>query len=318
MESRYNRAIPPVSRLSVVSLSNPAVLSGWLVSLIFGYLNFLSVIQVLIQRKIMQFMKNLQRLLQVMKQLRDPESGCSWDIKQDFTSLIPYTLEEAYEVVDAIERDDMQDLKAELGDLLFQVVFHSQVAEERGLFDFEQVAKNISDKLERRHPHVFAGVVYENEAEQKKAWEEFKATERQAKEVENHTILSGVAKNVPALVQCKKIQDRAANHGFDWPEVEPVYAKVLEELDEVKEAWESGDRQHIEEEVGDLLLVAVNLARHMQVEPEQALKKSTDKFTRRFEYIENKVTQSGRDVKQCDLAELDSLWDEAKLALKKI
>ena len=262
-------------------------------------------------------MKNLQRLLQVMGELRDPENGCSWDKKQDFTSLIPYTLEEAYEVVDAIERDDMQDLKAELGDLLFQVVFHSQLAKEQGLFDFEQVAESVADKLVRRHPHVFADVVYANEAEQKQAWEAFKASERIAKEVDNHTILSGVAKNLPALVQCKKIQDRAANHGFDWPEVEPVYDKVLEELDEVKEAWLSGDQEHIEEEIGDLLLVAVNLARHMQVNPEQALKKSTEKFTRRFEYIEKKVTQSGRDVNRCDLAELDSLWNEAKIALKK-
>ncbi|NOQ63917.1 MAG: nucleoside triphosphate pyrophosphohydrolase [Methyloprofundus sp.] len=262
-------------------------------------------------------MKNTQHLLHIMQQLRDPEKGCSWDKKQDFSSLIPYTLEEAYEVVDAIERNDMQDLKAELGDLLFQVVFHAQLAEEQGLFDFEQIAAAVADKLERRHPHVFAGVVYANEAEQKQAWEAFKASERAAKEQENHTILSGVAQNLPALVQCKKIQDRAANHGFDWPDVGPVYDKVLEELDEVKEAWESGDQAHIEEEIGDLLLVAVNLARHMQVNPEQALKKSTQKFTRRFEYIEEKVKQSAREVKQCELAELDDLWNEAKIALKK-
>ncbi|MDF1584524.1 MAG: nucleoside triphosphate pyrophosphohydrolase [Methyloprofundus sp.] len=263
-------------------------------------------------------MKNTQRLLQVMQQLRDPESGCSWDRKQDFTSLIPYTLEEAYEVVDAIERDDMQDLQGELGDLLFQVVFHSQLAQEQGLFDFEQVAESMADKLIRRHPHVFSDVVYANEAEQKKAWEILKAAERAEKEAENHTILSGVAKNLPALVQCKKIQDRAADHGFDWTEVEPVYAKVLEELDEVKEAWESGDQIHIEEEIGDLLLVAVNLARHMQVDPEQALKKSTQKFTKRFEYIEQKIAQSGREVKKCELSELDALWNEAKIAFKKV
>lgn len=263
-------------------------------------------------------MKNTQRLLHVMQQLRDPESGCSWDKKQNFTSLIPYTLEEAYEVVDAIERDDMQDLQSELGDLLFQVVFHSQLAEEQGLFDFEQVAGGIADKLTRRHPHVFSDVVYANEVEQKQAWEILKAAERAEKEAENHTILSGVAKNLPALVQCKKIQDRAANHGFDWVEVEPVYDKVLEELDEVKEAWESGDQGHIEEEIGDLLLVAVNLARHMNVEPEQALKKSTQKFTKRFQYIEQKVEQSGREVRKCELSELDALWNEAKIAFKKL
>jgi len=263
-------------------------------------------------------MKNTQRLLQVMQQLRDPESGCSWDKKQDFTSLIPYTLEEAYEVVDAIERDDMQDLQGELGDLLFQVVFHSQLAQEQGLFDFEQVAGGIADKLTRRHPHVFSDVAYASEAEQKQAWETLKAAERAEKEAENHTILSGVARNLPALVQCKKIQDRAANHGFDWTEVEPVYDKVLEELDEVKEAWESGDQEHTEEEIGDLLLVAVNLARHMNVDPEQALKKSTQKFTKRFEYIEQKVAQSGREVKKCELSELDALWNEAKIAFKKL
>ncbi len=263
-------------------------------------------------------MKNTQRLLHVMQQLRDPKSGCSWDKKQDFTSLIPYTLEEAYEVVDAIERDDMQDLQGELGDLLFQVVFHSQLAEEQGLFDFEQVAGGIADKLTRRHPHVFSDVTYASEAEQKQAWETLKAAERAEKEAENHTILSGVAKNLPALVQCKKIQDRAANHGFDWTEVEPVYDKVLEELDEVKEAWESGNQEHTEEEIGDLLLVAVNLARHMNVDPEQALKKSTQKFTKRFEYIEQKVAQSGREVKKCELSELDALWNEAKIAFKKL
>jgi ATP diphosphatase len=179
-------------------------------------------------------------------------------------------------------------------------------------------AAGIADKLIRRHPHVFADVVYASETEQKQAWEELKASERAEKEVENHTILAGVAKNLPALVQCKKIQDRAANHGFDWTEVEPVYDKVIEELEEVKEAWESRDQEHIEEEIGDLLLVAVNLARHMQVEPEQALIKSTRKFSRRFEYIENKVVQSGREVKQCELEELDSLWNEAKIALKKV
>lgn len=260
---------------------------------------------------------NMQKLLKVMADLRHKEHGCSWDKKQDFKSLIPYVLEEAYEVVDAIERDDMHDLRAELGDLLFQVVFQAQIAKEKGLFDFDQVSNAVADKLIRRHPHVFSDVTYANEAEQKQAWEDLKAAERQQKEQEDHKILSGVAKALPALVQCEKIQDRAANHGFDWPNVEPVYDKVLEELDEVKEAWQSGDQAHIEEEIGDLLLVAVNLARHMNVKPEQALKKSTDKFKQRFEYIENKVEASGREVKNCELAELDDLWNKAKIALKK-
>lgn len=259
----------------------------------------------------------MQKLLQVMADLRHKDNGCSWDKKQNFESLIPYVLEEAYEVVDAIEREDMQDLRSELGDLLFQVVFQAQIAKEQGLFDFEQISEAVADKLIRRHPHVFSDVTYASEAEQKQAWEDLKAAERKQKEPDNHNILSGVAKSLPALVQCEKIQDRAAQHGFDWPNVEPVYDKVLEELDEVKEAWQSGDQDHIEEEIGDLLLVAVNLARHMNVKPEQALKKSTAKFKQRFEYIENKVVTSGREVKNCELAELDNLWNEAKAALKQ-
>ncbi|MDC9728685.1 MAG: nucleoside triphosphate pyrophosphohydrolase [Methyloprofundus sp.] len=260
----------------------------------------------------------MQKLLQVMAGLRHKETGCSWDQKQSFASLTPYVLEEAYEVVDAIEREDMQDLRSELGDLLFQVVFQAQIAQEKGLFDFDEISDAVADKLIRRHPHVFSDVTYANEAEQKQAWETLKAEERKAKsQLEEHKILSGVAKSLPALVHCEKIQDRAAQHGFDWPDVEPVYEKVLEELDEVKEAWQSGDQAHIEEEIGDLLLVAVNLARHMNVKPEQALKKSTDKFKRRFEYIENAVEASGREVKNCELDELDALWNEAKIAFKK-
>ena len=186
-----------------------------------------------------------------MEQLRDSETGCSWDKKQSFDSLIPYTLEEAYEVVDAIERDNMHDLKVELGDLLFQVIFHAQIAAEQGLFNFDQIAESVTDKLVERHPHVFSNTVYADETEQKQAWEAFKALERKTKEPDTHRLLSGVAKNLPALVRCQKIQDRAANNGFDWPNIEPVYDKVIEELDEVKEAWESGDQAHIEEEIGD-------------------------------------------------------------------
>jgi len=261
-------------------------------------------------------MNKIQSLLTLMEDLRHSETGCSWDKKQDFKSLIPYVLEEAYEVVDAIEREDMQDLRSELGDLLFQVVFQAQIAKEQGLFDFSEVVDAVTEKLIARHPHVFSDVVYANAEQQKQAWESLKALERKTKQPENHRILSGVANNLPALVRCEKIQDRAARHGFDWKTVEPVYDKVLEELDEVKEAWESGDPEHIEEEIGDLLLVVVNLARHMQVKPEQALKKSTQKFTNRFEYIEQQVVQSGRAVSDCELAELESLWTAAKKALK--
>jgi ATP diphosphatase len=264
-------------------------------------------------------LKNTQKLLDIMSRLRHPEQGCAWDVKQDFTSLIPYLIEEAYEVVDAIERNDLDDLRLELGDLLLQVVFHSQIAEEQGLFTFEQVSAGICDKLIRRHPHVFSDAVFNTDEERHQAWEQAKAIERQEKNKteEQESVLSGVARNLPALIECEKIQDRAANYGFDWPDALPVFDKVLEELDEVKEAWQSGDQAHIQEEIGDLLLVAVNLARHLNVNAEIALKESTKKFSRRFQYIEQQVKASGLNLKDCELAELDVLWDQAKQALSK-
>lgn len=253
-----------------------------------------------------------------MAQLRHPEKGCAWDLKQDFYSLIPYTIEEAYEVVDAIERNDLEDLRLELGDLLLQVVFHSQLAEEQGLFNFEQVAEGITHKLINRHPHVFDNVTYDSDEQRQQAWDEAKEKEKQAKtpQLKNESVLSGVPINLPALMQCEKTLNKASNHGFDWPEVEPVFDKVLEELDEVKEAWEEKDQDHIQEEVGDLLLVAVNLARHLKVNPEIALKEATKKFTKRFNYIEEKVADSGRSLRDCELEELDAFWDEAKIVLR--
>ena len=252
-----------------------------------------------------------------MALLRHPEKGCPWDLKQDFYSLIPYTIEEAYEVADAIERNDLDDLRSELGDLLLQVVFHSQLAEEQGLFGFEQVAESITTKLIHRHPHIFENVVYNSDEERHQAWEEAKEKERKAKnkQAENESVLSGIAINLPALVRCEKVQNKAANHGFDWPEIEPVFDKVLEELAEVKEAWGLQDQVHIQEEIGDLLLVVVNLARHLEVNPEVALKEATKKFTKRFNYIEQKVEESGRSLRECDLAQLDAFWDEAKRIL---
>lgn len=257
-------------------------------------------------------------LLALMEQLRHPETGCPWDVKQDFVSLAPYVLEEAYEVVDAIERGDLDDLCSELGDLLLQVVFQAQIAKEQGLFDFEQVAETISDKLIRRHPHVFAGVEFANDAARQQAWEAEKSKERQQKGKANasESVLNDIPSNLPALLFCEKLQNRAASQGFDWPEVEPVFDKVLEELNEVKEAHLSGDQAHIQEEVGDLLLVAVNLARHLGVNPELALKESSKKFTRRFQYIEQQVAASDRVLLDCRLQELDALWDEAKRVLK--
>lgn len=250
-----------------------------------------------------------------MARLRDPETGCAWDIKQTFQSLIPYTIEEAYEVVDAIESGDFNELRNELGDLLLQVVFHSRIAEEQGLFTFDQVAGAIADKLVSRHPHVFADVVFHSDEQRQQAWEDAKAKERQQKntlETSGNSVLSGIANSLPALVRCEKVQNRAASHGFDWPEVEPVFDKVREELQEVHEAWQANDQAHIQEEVGDLLLVAVNLARHLNVNPELALKQATQKFSRRFNHIEQQVAASGRVLKDCQLQELDGFWHEAK------
>lgn len=254
-----------------------------------------------------------------MARLRDPQTGCAWDQKQDFISLIPYTIEEAYEVADAIERQDFDDLRGELGDLLLQVVFHSQIAQERGLFDFEQVAAGIAEKLISRHPHVFAGVKFDSDEQRQQAWDDAKAQERQQKQPVNtsESVLAGVAKTLPALVACEKLQNRAASHGFDWPDTEPVFDKVMEELQEVHEAWQSGDQPHIQEEVGDLLLVVVNLARHLKVNPEIALKEANKKFTRRFNYIEQQVEASGRQLRECELDELDGLWNEAKRVQKQ-
>ena len=264
-------------------------------------------------------LKNTQHLLDIMSRLRHPEHGCAWDVKQDFNSLIPYVIEEAYEVVDAIERNDTDDLRSELGDLLLQVVFHAQIADELGLFNFEQVSEGICDKLVRRHPHVFADAVFNTDEERHRAWEQAKADERKEKDKSQAraSVLSGVAGSLPALLECEKIQDRAAHHGFDWPDVPPVFDKVMEELEEVKEAWQSGDQAHVREEIGDLLLVVVNLARHLNVNPELALKESTKKFSHRFHYIERQVEASGRVLTDCELVELDAFWHEAKQALKK-
>lgn len=254
-----------------------------------------------------------------MERLRHPETGCPWDVRQDFTSLIPYVIEEAYEVVDAIERKDMADLRSELGDLLLQVVFHAQLAKEQGLFDFEQVAATINDKLIRRHPHVFAGAEFADDSARQQAWENEKLKERQQKVAvdQPESVLAGVPNNLPALLYCEKIQNRAAQYGFDWREVTPVFAKVQEELEEIKEAYASGDQAHIHEEVGDLLLVAVNLARHLGVNPELALKDSTRKFMRRFQYIEQQVSSQDKQLLNCQLEELDAFWNAAKQALKR-
>lgn len=263
-------------------------------------------------------LEHTKKLLEIMAQLRHPQTGCPWDLKQSFKSLTPYLIEEAYEVIDAIERNDLEDLRLELGDLLLQVVFHAQLADEQGLFNFEQVAQGISDKLIRRHPHVFADAVFEDDKQRHVAWEQSKLEERLEKNKTEQldSVLAGVPLNLPALMACEKVQNKAADHGFDWKTIEPVFDKVLEELTEVKEAWQSNNQAHIEEEIGDLLLVVVNLARHLKVNPELALKASTAKFSRRFNYIEQQIALSKRALKECELEELDALWNEAKKVLK--
>lgn len=259
-------------------------------------------------------MDSTRRLLGIMARLRDPNGGCPWDLEQTFASLAPYTLEEAYEVVDAVERADYDDLRDELGDLLLQVVFHARLAEERQLFDFDGVAQSIGDKLVRRHPHVFEGREFTDGRERLRYWEASKQRERQEKRSEEVTtsILDGVAASLPALMQAQKLQQRTARHGFDWPDVEPVFAKLYEELDELQEARAAGDASNIREEVGDLLFVVVNLARHLDVDAETALKASNRKFDRRFRYIEERIKVSGAELSASDLELLDGLWEDAK------
>ncbi|HHJ39556.1 MAG: nucleoside triphosphate hydrolase [Methylothermaceae bacteria B42] len=259
-------------------------------------------------------MSAIEHLLEIMARLRDPETGCPWDRKQTFQSLIPHTLEEAYEVADAIERGDYDDLCDELGDLLLQVVFYARIAQEQGLFDFAQIVNRLCDKLVRRHPHVFSGVQFASEKERRQAWEASKRAEREAKgkTEEDPSLLADIPATLPALLQAEKIQNRAARHGFDWPEVNPVFSKVEEELAELREAVTEGDDQHIQEEVGDLLFVVVNLARHLGVHPETALRESNRKFGRRFRFMEQRLAKSGQTMAETPLADLDALWDEAK------
>jgi MazG family protein len=255
----------------------------------------------------------MKKLLDVMAALRDPQNGCPWDIKQSFASLIPYTLEEAYEVADAIEQGDLQGLKSELGDLLFQVVFYSQIASEQSLFEFADVVDAISEKLVRRHPHVFAGQSCSDEAELHEAWEQHKAKERDAHaETQSASVLAGVANALPALKRAQKLQKRAARSGFDWPEVEPVLDKLQEEIDEVREAVQQQDQVAVFEEIGDLLFSVVNLARHLEVDAEEALRAGNRKFTSRFSHIEQTLQRAGQSIEQQDLSSLESLWQAAK------
>ena len=255
----------------------------------------------------------IARLIGIMAALRDPQTGCPWDIEQDFASISPYTIEEAHEVADAIAREAWDEFPGELGDLLLQVVFHAQMAEEKGMFDFADVAAKISEKLIDRHPHVFGDESRDKSAEQQiKDWETIKAAERAAKAEKG--VLDGVALGLPALTRAIKLQNRAARVGFDWPGPEQVLDKLAEETAELVEAKDNADHAHLTEEFGDLMFVMANLARHLDIDPEEALRAANAKFTRRFQSIEAALQAEGRRPEDSTLTEMDALWDAAKRA----
>jgi len=253
---------------------------------------------------------SISRLLDLMARLRDPQRGCPWDVQQNFATIAPYTIEEAYEVADAIERNDLQDLRGELGDLLFQVVFHSQMAREQGAFDFDDVVNAICDKMERRHPHVFGDARIESAEAQTVAWEEHKRRERATA---SDSVLADVPVALPALTRANKLGKRAAQVGFEWADVAGALDKVQEEVDELRQEVAAGtDRSAMEQEIGDLLFCLVNVCRYLRIDPENALRLTNAKFERRFRYVEQQLRQQGRSTQEATLPEMDALWDEAK------
>ncbi len=257
----------------------------------------------------------IHRLLHIMARLRDPEGGCPWDIEQDFRSIAPYTIEEAHEVADAIERGDLEDLRDELGDLLFQVVFHARMAEEKGAFAFDDVAAAISDKLERRHPHVFGDADIGDAQAQTVNWENIKAAERAERGESDDSVLAGVSRGLPALRRAVKLQKRAARVGFDWPAVEPIFDKIQEEADELRAAMADDDADGIEEELGDLLFAVTNLARKLEVDPGGALRRSNHKFERRFRAMETLAVERGLDLSAMPHEALEDHYLEVKRRL---
>ncbi|HTM73762.1 MAG TPA: nucleoside triphosphate pyrophosphohydrolase [Pseudolabrys sp.] len=255
------------------------------------------------------------RLLEIMAALRTPGSGCPWDLEQNFRTIVPYTLEEAYEVADAIERDDLAQLREELGDLLLQVVFHARMAQEQGTFDFGDVVEAITAKLIRRHPHVFADEQGKTVEAVKGLWERIKAEERAAKgRTADEGVLAGIPVALPALTRALKLQDKAGSVGFDWNDPRAVLAKIREEADEIEAALDDKDRQNAAMEVGDLLFAVVNLARHLKGDPEALLRATNLKFERRFRSIEHALSRQGKKPSDATLEEMDTLWNEAKAA----
>lgn len=262
-------------------------------------------------------MQAIEKLVDIMRALRDTKSGCPWDLEQDFQSLIPYTLEEAYEVADAIERNHLDDIKGELGDLLFQIVFYSQLADEQQIFNFNDVAQSINEKLIRRHPHVFAGAKVKDAEAQTKEWEKIKELERKSKAGDRTKILShldDVSRTLPSLMRAEKLQKRAAKEGFDWVSIKGVLAKVYEELEEVQQEVdaEAQRKERLEDEIGDLFFSCINLSRHAGVDAEQSLRKANLKFERRFRALEDLANGKGLQVNEMNSDELEELWKQVK------
>ncbi|SFR18841.1 ATP diphosphatase [Enterobacter sp. kpr-6] len=257
-------------------------------------------------------MTQIDRLLGIMQRLRDPENGCPWDKEQTFSTIAPYTLEETYEVLDAIAREDFDDLRGELGDLLFQVVFFAQMAQEEGRFDFNDICAAISDKLERRHPHIFGDATAGDSTEVLARWEKIKTEERAQKE--QHSALDDIPLSFPALMRAQKIQKRCSTVGFDWTSLGPVVEKVYEEIDEVMDEAKQAvvDQARVEEEMGDLLFATVNLSRHLGVKAEVALQKANQKFERRFREVERIVAERGLTMTGVDLETMEEVWQQVK------
>jgi MazG family protein len=258
-------------------------------------------------------MTELEQLLKLMTRLRDPDNGCPWDREQTYATIVPHTIEEAYEVADAIAREDWSELRAELGDLLFQVVFYAEIAREEGRFDFADVAGGIVEKMTRRHPHVFGDARYANAAEQTAAWERIKSEEKIETSEGSASILDGVPLGLPALIRAVKLQKKAAKVGFDWDTVEPVLAKIQEEIAEIRhEITTDAAAERLTDELGDVLFAVANLARHLKLDPESALRGTNAKFERRFRRIEAWLADQGRIPAEATLVEMDALWEQAK------
>ncbi|MEO0543836.1 MAG: nucleoside triphosphate pyrophosphohydrolase [Pseudomonadota bacterium] len=268
--------------------------------------------------------RDISRLIEIMARLRDPENGCAWDVEQTFSTIAPYTIEEAYEVADAIERDDMPELTDELGDLLLQVVFHARMAQEENAFDFGDVVNAITTKMIRRHPHVFGEENQRSRKLAKGTWDKIKAQEKAEKRArqlqqsidrgtdEAASLLDDVPRALPALIRALKLQQKAATVGFDWDTAPPILDKIEEEIGELRSDMQAGNSAGIEEEYGDLLFAVVNLGRHLDVNPEGALTKASNKFKSRFAYIEKRLTEDGKEPAAATLAEMEALWIEAK------